>query len=123
MLLVLPADMVALLAPFAPLFSRPVWRHVQTLLVGAILSPGQRTAGRRRRRKKPRTPGAGQLFRQEHRGRRDRSLVGGGDPPYAAWGLLEGVRWGAPVPPRLRLDARLFAPPPPRLPHQKGRPR
>ena len=43
MLLVLPADIVALLAPFAPLFSRPVWRHVQTLLVGSILSPGQRT--------------------------------------------------------------------------------
>jgi hypothetical protein len=30
MLLVLPADIVALLAPFAPLFSRPVWRHVLT---------------------------------------------------------------------------------------------
>jgi hypothetical protein len=34
--------MVALLAPFAPLFSRPVWRHAQVLLVGAILAPGQR---------------------------------------------------------------------------------
>ena len=33
MLLVLPADIVALLVPCAPLFSRPVWRHVQTLLV------------------------------------------------------------------------------------------
>jgi DDE superfamily endonuclease len=42
MQLILPADMVALLAPFAPLFSRPVWRHVQVLLVGAILTPGQR---------------------------------------------------------------------------------
>ena len=38
----LPADIVALLAPFAPLFSRPVWRHVQVLLVGAILAPGRR---------------------------------------------------------------------------------
>jgi hypothetical protein len=41
----LPADMVAFLAPFAPfapLFSRPVWRHVQVLLVGAILAPGRR---------------------------------------------------------------------------------
>lgn len=38
----LPADMVALLAPFAPLFSRPVWRHVQVLLAGAILAPGRR---------------------------------------------------------------------------------
>src|SRR5262245_11621970 len=43
MLLILPANMIALLAPFAPLFSRPVWRPVQPLLVGAILSPGQRT--------------------------------------------------------------------------------
>src|SRR5260221_7802039 len=41
-MLLLPADMVALLAPFAPLFSRPVWRHVQVLLVGAILAPGRR---------------------------------------------------------------------------------
>jgi DDE superfamily endonuclease len=41
MLLFLPADIVALLAPFAPLFSRPVWRHVHVLLVGAILPPGQ----------------------------------------------------------------------------------
>ena len=42
MLLILPADMIALMTPFAPLFSRPVWRHVPTLLVGAILSPGRR---------------------------------------------------------------------------------
>ena len=42
MLLILPADMVALLAPFAPLFSRPVWRHAHVVLVGAILPPGQR---------------------------------------------------------------------------------
>jgi DDE superfamily endonuclease len=38
----LPADILALLSPFAPLFSRPVWRHVQVLLVGAILAPGRR---------------------------------------------------------------------------------
>jgi hypothetical protein len=41
-MLLLPADIVAFLAPFAPLFSRPIWRHVQVLLVGAILAPGQR---------------------------------------------------------------------------------
>src|SRR5258707_151862 len=41
-MLLLPADIVAFLAPFAPLFSRPVWRHVQVLLVGAILAPGRR---------------------------------------------------------------------------------
>jgi hypothetical protein len=41
-MLILPADIVALLASFAPLFSRPVWRHVQVLLAGAILAPGRR---------------------------------------------------------------------------------
>src|SRR5215472_5020872 len=41
-MLLLPANIVALLAPFAPLFSRPVWRHAQVLVVGAILTPGRR---------------------------------------------------------------------------------
>jgi len=237
--------MVALLAPFAPLFSRPVWRHVQTLLVGAILSPGQRTvssalravglrhvrtfqayhrvlnraiwssrsasrillgllvatfappgplvlgidetierrrgkqiaaagiyrdpvrsshshfvkvrglrwvclmllvpvpwatrvwalpfltvlapsqhaAQRQRRRYKSLTTWARQLIRQVHRWQPDRSLVVVGDRTYAALELLDAVRSVATVVTRLRLDARLFAPPPPRLPHQKGRPR
>src|SRR5215210_7808062 len=35
--------MVQALAPFAPLFSKRVWRHAQLLLVGAILAPGRRT--------------------------------------------------------------------------------
>ena len=39
----LPLKMVQVLAPFAPLFSRRVWRHAQLLLVGAILAPGTRT--------------------------------------------------------------------------------
>lgn len=41
-LLLLPADIVARLRPFAPLFSRPMWRHVPVLFVGAILAPGKR---------------------------------------------------------------------------------
>jgi DDE superfamily endonuclease len=41
-MLLLPAHIVALLAPCAALFSRPVWRHVHVLLVGAILTPGRR---------------------------------------------------------------------------------
>ena len=32
-----------ILAPFAPLFSKRVWRHVQVLVAGAILAPGRRT--------------------------------------------------------------------------------
>ncbi len=39
----LPDEMIWVLAPFAPLFSKRVWRHVQLLLVGMILSPGKRT--------------------------------------------------------------------------------
>src|SRR5579883_1440380 len=39
----LPPAMVGVLAPFAPLFSARVWRHVQVLLTGALLAPAQRT--------------------------------------------------------------------------------
>lgn len=39
----LPLEMIVLLAPFAQLFSEPVWCHAQVLVVGAILAPGQRT--------------------------------------------------------------------------------
>jgi DDE superfamily endonuclease len=39
----LPVEMIVLLAPFAQLFSEPVWRHAQVLVVGAILAPGKRT--------------------------------------------------------------------------------
>jgi len=35
--------MVQALAPFAPLFSRCVFRHVQVLVAGTILAPGKRT--------------------------------------------------------------------------------
>ena len=40
---ILPADVMMLLAGFAPVFSTRVWRHVPLLVVGAILAPGQRT--------------------------------------------------------------------------------
>src|SRR5215210_5607249 len=39
----LPEEMIRALAPFAPLFSKRLWRHVQVLLAGAILAPGART--------------------------------------------------------------------------------
>ena len=39
----LPTMMIQVLAPFAPLFSKRVFRHVQLLLAGAILTPGTRT--------------------------------------------------------------------------------
>jgi DDE superfamily endonuclease len=39
----LPNAMIRLLTPFAPLFSRRIWQHVQLLLAGTILAPGRRT--------------------------------------------------------------------------------
>ena len=39
----LPPKMVQALAPFAPLFSKRVFRHAQVLLMGAILATGRRT--------------------------------------------------------------------------------
>ena len=37
------ADIIPLLAVFAPLFSSRVWPHAQVLLIGALLTPGVRT--------------------------------------------------------------------------------
>jgi DDE superfamily endonuclease len=42
-MLPLPNESIAVLLAFAPLFSRPVFRYAQVLLVGAILTPGQHT--------------------------------------------------------------------------------
>jgi DDE superfamily endonuclease len=41
-MLFLPPDILACLAPFAPLFSRRVWRYAPVLVVGALLAPGPR---------------------------------------------------------------------------------
>ena len=39
----LPPAMLQLMLPFAPLFSRRVWRHALVLVAGTILAPGKRT--------------------------------------------------------------------------------
>jgi hypothetical protein len=39
----LPEEMIRALAPFVPLFSKRLWRHVQVLVTGAILATGCRT--------------------------------------------------------------------------------
>jgi DDE superfamily endonuclease len=39
----LPTRFAALILSFAPLFRHRSWRHAETLLIGAILAPGQRT--------------------------------------------------------------------------------
>src|SRR2546429_658509 len=42
-MLTLPLELANLIVAFAPLFSKPVFKHAQVLLVGSILSPGKRT--------------------------------------------------------------------------------
>ena len=39
----LPSEYLNLIQVFVPLFSKLIWRHAQMLLLGAILTPGQRT--------------------------------------------------------------------------------
>jgi hypothetical protein len=39
----LPTDYLSLICAFAPYFSNWVWQHAQVLLLGTILTPGQRT--------------------------------------------------------------------------------
>ena len=42
-MLTLPTAFISVMAVCAPVFSRPVWRHVQILITGAVLAPGKRT--------------------------------------------------------------------------------
>jgi len=66
------------------------------------------------------------MLRQVHRWYPDRPLIAVGDRAYAALDLLHAVRAHTTVVTRLRLDARLFAPPPASpqgQPREKGRPR
>ncbi len=39
----LPSDYLTLILAFAPIFSKRIWNHIQVLLMGAILTPHQRT--------------------------------------------------------------------------------
>jgi hypothetical protein len=87
------------------------------------LAPSERYAQARGRRHKPLTLWARQLLRQVHRWLPTRRLVLVADSTYAALDLLAALRSVVTVVTRLRLDAQLFAPAPPRRPHQKGRPR
>jgi hypothetical protein len=87
------------------------------------LAPSERYAQRRGRRHKPLIVWARQRLRQVHRWLPARALVLVADSTYAALDLLAALRPVATVVTRLRLDAQLFAPAPPRALHQRGRPR
>src|SRR3954469_8892208 len=89
----------------------------------AALAPSERFAREHGRRHKTLTDRARQLLLLVARWLPGRRLVAVADSSYAAIELLAAVRRRLTVVTRLRLAARLFAPPPPRRPDTRGRPR
>jgi DDE superfamily endonuclease len=87
------------------------------------LAPSERYARERGVRHKKLTDWARQSLLQLDRWLPDRRVVAVADRSYAALDLLHAVRRRVCVVARLRLDARLFDPPPPRTPRTIGRPR
>jgi hypothetical protein len=96
------------------------------LPVLTALAPSERYDTERRRRHKTLTDWARQLLLMVRRWWPERAIVAVADSTYAALEFLAACRsWRAPVTvvTRLRLDAALYDPAPPRRPHQTGRPR
>src|SRR3712207_261185 len=108
---------LALLAP-VPWASR-AW----ALPFLTALAPSERHARERGVRHKKLTDWARQALLQLDRWLPDRGVVAVADRGYAALAMLHAVRRRVCVVARLRLDARLFDPPPPRTPRTVGRPR
>jgi DDE superfamily endonuclease len=90
------------------------------------LAPSERYAQERRRRHKTLVDWARQLLLLVRRWWPERALIAVADSSYAALDLLAACQgWAQPVTliTRLRLDAALYEPAPPRKPRQVGRPR
>ena len=91
-----------------------------------VLAPSERCDATRGRRHKTLTDWARVMLRALRRWWPDRALVVVADSTYAAIDFLAQCQsWARPVTviTRLRLDAALYAPAPPRQPGQRGRPR
>jgi hypothetical protein len=97
--------------------------RVWALPVLTALAPSEQYARERGARHKKLTDWARQALLQLARWLPGRRIVAGADRSYAALELLHAVRRRVCVVARLRLDARLFDPPPPRTPRTIGRPR
>ena len=89
-----------------------------------VLAPSERYASERGRQHKKLTDWARQRVRQARRWMPHRELILVADSSFAALELLAAVmRQGVVCVTRLRLDAALYEPAPPRRPGTKGRPR
>jgi hypothetical protein len=109
------------------LLARIPWAgRVWALPFLTVLAPSERYAQERGRRHKTLPDWGRQLLRQLRRWLPDRTLVVVADSTYAALELLAdaaGLQQPVTVVTRLRLDAALYDPAPPREPGTKGRPR
>src|SRR3954451_486376 len=85
-----------------------------------ILAPSQRANAERGRRHKPLTRWAIQAILQTRRWLPERAITIVGDSNFACLDLIATVRRHVRLITRLRLDANLFAPAPPRRPSQRG---
>ena len=95
------------------------------LPVLTVLAPSARYYQQQGRRQKKLTDWARQMIMQLRRGLPQRSLVLVGDNGYAVLDLLhccQSLREPVTLFARLRMDAALYAPAPPRQPGQNGRP-
>jgi len=100
------------------------WAHwTWALPFLTALAPSERYDEKRAQRHKTVPRWAQQMILQLHRWYPARALVVVGDQDYAAIDLLAATRPVATIVTRLRLDAHLCEPAPPRPPHQQGRPR
>lgn len=88
-----------------------------------VLAPSERYHRERGRRHKTLLDWGRQMLLQVRRWLPERQIVAVTDTSFAALELLGAVRQHVCVITRLRLDANLFAPAPPRRPGQTGRPR
>ncbi len=89
----------------------------------SVLAPSARSDAEQGQRHKTLTDWARGMVRLVHRWQPTCALVLVGDSAYAVLEFLDATRPVATLVTRLRLDARLYAPAPPRMPGQKGRPR
>ena len=88
-----------------------------------VLAPSARWSSEHGRRHKKLTDWARQAIRQVKRWLPDRRLIIVADASFAALDLIAALRRQVCLITRLRIDASLFAPAPPRRPGQTGRPR
>jgi len=88
-----------------------------------VLAPSKRWSDQHARRHKKLTDWARQAILQTKRWLPDRRVIVVADASFAALDLIAALRRHVCLITRLRIDASLFAPAPPRRPGQMGRPR